>query len=90
MGAWGTGLYSSDFASDFRALVAVVSRLPLDEESLVKAICNTEKSAAESSTDEDHTVFWLVLADQFEKRRIFSTRVRDMGLGIIDAARMPR
>jgi len=56
----------------------------LDEEGLVKAICDAEKSAAEDRADEDHTVFWLVLADQSEKRGIFSTRVRDMALAIID------
>src|SRR5262249_5762394 len=56
----------------------------LDEEGLVKAICDAEKSAAEDRADEDHMVFWLVLADQSEKRGIFSTRVRDMALAIID------
>src|SRR5712672_555170 len=87
MGAWGTGLYSSDFAADLRAVVAVVSRLPLDEEGLIEAICDAEKSAAENPADEDHTIFWLVLADQFEKRGIFSARVRDMALAIIDGGK---
>jgi hypothetical protein len=87
MGAWGTGLYSSDFAADLRAIVAVVSRLPLDEEGLVEAICHAEKSGAENPTDEDHTSFWLVVADQFEKRGIFSVRVRDTALAIIDGGK---
>ena len=65
MGAWGTGLYAGDFALDLRAVVAAVSRVPLDEDEMVKAICATEKSAAENSADEDHAFFWLVLADQF-------------------------
>jgi hypothetical protein len=67
-----------------RAVIGAASRLPLDEESLVAAICDGEKSAANNPVDEDHTVFWLVLADQFEKRGIFSARVRDMALAIID------
>ena len=77
MGAWGTGLYSGDFALDVRAVVAAVARVPLDEDEMVKALCVTEKSAAENPADEDHAIFWLVLADQIEKRGIFSARVRD-------------
>ena len=92
MGAWGTGLYSGDFAADLRAAIAAVARLPLDEERLVDAICEAERSAATNPADEDHTIFWLVLADQFEKRGIFSRRVREMALAIIndrkDAAAM--
>jgi hypothetical protein len=87
MGAWGTGLYAGDFAGDLRAVVRAASRLPLDEEGLVQAICESEKSAADDPADEDHTVFWLVLADQFEKRGIFSARVRDMALAIIDGGK---
>jgi hypothetical protein len=84
MGAWGTGLYAGDFALDLRASVSAVSRVPLDEDAMVTALCNTEKSAADNPADEDHAIFWLVLADQFEKRGIFSARVRDTALAIID------
>jgi len=87
MGAWGVGLYAGDFALDLRAVVAAVSRVPLDEDEMVTALCNAEKSAAENPTDEDHAIFWLVLADQFEKRGIFSARVRDMTLAIIDGGK---
>jgi hypothetical protein len=87
MGAWGTGLYSGDFATDLRAVVAAVSRLPLDEEGLVEAVCAAERIAADNPADEDHAIFWLVLADQFEKRGIFSARVRDMALAIIDGGK---
>jgi len=87
VGAWGTGLYASDFAADLRAVIAAVARLPLDEQGLVTAICGAEKSAAENPADEDHTVFWLVLADQFEKRGIFSASVRDAALAIIDGGK---
>lgn len=84
MGAWGTGLYSGDFALDLRTVVAAVSRVPLDDAQMVKALCDTEKSAAENPADEDHAIFWLVLADQFEKRGIFSAQVRDTALAVID------
>ena len=84
MSAWGIGLYSGDFALDLKATIAAVCRLPLDEEALVDAICQSEPSAAGDPADGDHTVFWLILADQFEKRLIFSQRVRQTALSIID------
>jgi predicted phage terminase large subunit-like protein len=37
----------------------------LDEDRLVDAICEAEPSAATKPADEDHTIFWLILADQF-------------------------
>src|SRR5215472_11913831 len=84
MGAWGIGLYSGDFSRDLKVTISAVCRLPLDEEALVDAICESETSAATDPGDEDHTTFWLVLADQFEKRRIFSKRVLQTAVAIID------
>jgi hypothetical protein len=84
MGAWGTGLYSGDFPVDLRNSVGAVCRLPLAEEALVDALCEAERTAATDPADEDHAIFWLVVADQFEKRGIFSRRVRQMALDIID------
>ena len=59
MGAWGTGLYSGDLAQDLKAAVSAACRLPLPEEELVDAICQSEASAATDPADEDHTIFWL-------------------------------
>src|SRR5437879_5973901 len=87
MGAWGIGLYSRDFATDLKATISAASRLPLDEEPLVEAICQSEASAATDPADADHTIFWLVLADQLEKRRIFSGRVRETALAILDGGK---
>jgi hypothetical protein len=87
MGAWGIGLYSGDFARDLKATISAVCRLPLDEEPLVDAICQSELTAATKPADEDHTIFWLVLADQFEKRRIFSKRVHETALAVIDGGK---
>src|ERR1043166_8130087 len=84
MGAWGIGLYSGDFARDLKTTISAVCRVPLDEEPLVDAICQSEWAAATKPADEDHTIFWLVLADQFEKRLIFSQRVHETALAIID------
>ena len=87
MGAWGIGLYSGDFAQDLKAGVSAVCRLPLDEETLVDALCQSESAAATDPANEDHTIFWLVLADQFEKRRVFSNRARQTALDIIDGGK---
>jgi hypothetical protein len=87
MGAWGIGLYSGDFARDLKATISAVCRLPLDEGPLVDAICQSELTAATKPADEDHTIFWLVLADQFERRLIFSKRVHETALAIIDGGK---
>jgi hypothetical protein len=84
MGVWGTGLYSGDFAKDLRATVAAVSRLPFDPDTLVDVLCEAEPSAANNSSNEEHTTFWLVVADQFAKRGIVCDRVRNKALGVID------
>jgi hypothetical protein len=84
MGAWGAGLYSSDMALDLRSAVAAVARLPFEENRLVEILCGLEPGAANQPDDEDHTVFWLVLADQFLKRGIVSPGLQEKALVIID------
>jgi hypothetical protein len=86
MGVWGGGLYSGDFAMDLRSTLGAVVRLPFDVDRLVEILCETEPRAATNPSDEDHTTFWLILADQFAKRGIGSDRVREKALEIIDAA----
>ena len=87
MGAWGTGLYSGDFAMDLRGTIRAVARLPFSADRLVDVLCDAEPGAARSSVDYDHTVFWLVVADQFAKRGIDSPRARETALSIIDEGR---
>src|SRR5215467_2913595 len=84
MGVFGTGLYSGDFALDLRSTVGAVLRLPFDPDKLVDVLSGTEPSAANNLSDEDHTTFWLVVADQFVKRGIACNRVRTKALAIID------
>ena len=86
MGTWGTGLYSGDFAMDLRATIGAVARLPFDPERLVDILCEAESAAAHDPHDEDHTTFWLILADQFARRGMSSDRVREKALGLIAAA----
>ena len=84
MGVWGTGLYSGDFAKDLSSAARAVSQLPFDGERLAELLCSVEPGAANNSSDEDHTTFWLVVADQFAKRGIACERVRKRALAIID------
>src|SRR4051794_25578820 len=84
MGVWGTGLYSGDFAKDLSSAVRAVAQLPFEGERLAELLCSVEPSAANNAADEDHTTFWLVVADQFAKRGIVCERVRRRALEIID------
>src|SRR5215831_18483474 len=86
MGTWGVALYSGDFAMDLRATIGAVVRLPFDPDRLVKILCETEPAAANDPNDEEHTTFWLILADQFAKRGVASDRIREKALVIIAAA----
>ena len=84
MGTWGTGLYSGDLAMDLRSTIAAVARLPFEGDRLAEILCETEPGVANNPDDEEHTVFWLVVADQFARRAIGCTRVREKALAIID------
>lgn len=84
MGAWGTSLYSNDFARDLRPAIAAVCRLPLSEDELVELLADVAPGAARDTDDEEHSTFWLVLADQFEKRGIVALRVREKAIALIE------
>lgn len=83
MGVWGVGLYSGDFARDLRSSVKAVSRLPFEADKLLELLCAVEPAAANDAADPDHTVFWLVAADQFAQKGIECTRARERALAII-------
>ncbi len=76
MGIWGTGLYSGDFAKELSSAARAVSQLPFDGDRLAELLCSVEPGAANNRADEDHTTFWLVVADQFAKRGIASEGIR--------------
>jgi hypothetical protein len=82
LGVWGAGLYSGDFAQDLRPTIAAVARLPFEPAELLVILRKTE-SAADDPQDSDHTVFWLVVADQFRKRGIDCPEARDAALAIL-------
>ncbi|TMI98908.1 MAG: hypothetical protein E6G97_24275 [Alphaproteobacteria bacterium] len=84
MGASGTGLYSSDMAADMRAAIKSALRLPVDEDRIVEILSDCERGAATDPGNEDHTTFWLVLADQFEQRGVAHAPTREKAIAIID------
>src|SRR5689334_11443189 len=87
MGTWGAGLYSADMALDLRATIGALMRLPFDAQRMVAVLCESEQKAANDPNDEDHTTFWLVLADQFARHGLVSAEVRGKALDIIDTER---
>src|SRR5690349_22866451 len=70
---------------DLRGTIRAVARLPFDCNKLVDILCETERTAANNPNDEDHTIFWLIVADQFAKRAIVCDRARDKALAIIES-----
>ena len=82
MGAWGPGLYSDDFALDLRATLSAVGRLPVDGPEIVRLLCDLEPASL-SPDDEDYSTFWLVVADQLQKRGVAS-EAQARALRIID------
>lgn len=84
MGTWGTGLYSDDFALDLRSTIASLSRLPLSGEQIVEIASKTESSARDSE-DSDHVMFWLVVADQLQKRGIVCPDATAKALSLIES-----
>lgn len=87
MGAWGIGLYSNDFGSDVRNAIKVISRLPFDENQLTEIAVNAFAETAKNRDDEEYTIFWLVLADQFYRRGIPAKQVFDTALDIIKSGK---
>ncbi len=85
VGVSGTSLYSGDFAADLRAMIGALSKLPFDSERIVEIACSAEQNVALNVQEEDHSTFWLVVADQMSKRGMFSKRAFDHAIQIIDS-----
>ena len=82
MGAWGGGLYDGDFALDLKGTIEGVLRAPLsDDEVLAEIWASYGKGAVEV----DALDYWLVLADQLERRGIRRQEVFERAIAIIDA-----
>jgi hypothetical protein len=89
MGAWGGGLYDSDFTRDLKALIAGVLRAPLSDEDILSEIWDSQGRRAGGLDELD---YWLVLADQLERRGLPRSEVFERAIAIVekgeDAARL--
>lgn len=85
MGAWGSGLYACDIAKDLKSTVSAVLKLPFPEERLVEILEETFPEASQQTDHEEHTIFWLVLADQFHKRNVAADSVFQKATEIIES-----
>ena len=70
---------------DLRSTISAVVRLPFESDKLADILCESEPKVANAPGDEEHSTFWLVIADQFAKRSMVCDRVRDRALEIIDS-----
>lgn len=72
---WGTGLYDSDEANDLKDRITQISKLPFTGDKLLTLLLDKE-NAMDHLDDWDSTCFWLVVADQFERKGIVCEKVR--------------
>jgi hypothetical protein len=82
MGAWGGGLYDSDYALDLKATIKGVLRAPLSDDEVLAEIW---ASHGEGAMEADALDYWLVLADQFERWGIRRPDVFERAIAIAEA-----
>src|SRR3954451_24721360 len=82
MGNWGAGLYEDDNASDLRETLALICKVPLPGDRLLEMLIETWEDC--EADEEEGALFWLVTADQFERRGIECGKVAATALSIIE------
>ena len=83
MGSWGVGLYQDDDALDLKGMIAFLAKLPASGDRLLEIILENRKDGVRLRDDGGPT-FWLVVADQFERRGIACMRAFEQALKAID------
>jgi len=83
MGTWGVGLYQDDSAADLRGMIATLAKLPASGDRILQIILDNWNEPVGLGDDNGPT-FWLVVADQFERRGIACTKALDQALTAID------
>jgi hypothetical protein len=81
MGAWGGGLYDSDFALDLKATINGVLRAPLSDDEVLAEI----RASHGQRVGADALDYWLVLADQLERRGMRRSEVFERAIAIVEA-----
>jgi hypothetical protein len=83
MGTLGAALYDDDSAADLKNTLALLCKVPGDGDYLLK--CLKQLHGDCDPTDGDAAFFWLVTADQFEKRGIACVEAVANALAVIDS-----
>ncbi len=83
MGSWGIGLYQDDSAADVRDMISLLAKLPVSGDRLLEIILDNYQDNVGLNEDGGPT-FWLVVADQFERRGIPCRRAFEQALKAID------
>lgn len=83
MGAWGEGLYDDDFAADLKNSIALIAKVPKSGEALLEILLSMHPEL--DAEDVDHSTFWLIVADQFERRGIECPKAAETALALLDA-----
>src|SRR5687767_4432259 len=81
MGAWGGGLYDSDFALDLKATIKGLMRAPLGEDDFLAEI---EAHVGAGVEGADALDYWLVLADQLERHGMARGDISDRAIAIVE------
>jgi hypothetical protein len=84
MGSWGPGLYQDDDALDLKSTIALLSKLPVTGDRLVEILLAKRDDGAQLDKDGGPT-FWLVVADQFERKGIESPLVFSKAIEAIES-----
>ncbi|MEQ1571388.1 MAG: hypothetical protein ABMA64_37515 [Myxococcota bacterium] len=84
MGSWSPALYADDFALDLKALVGAALRLPLDAPSVVELVVSRHQDVASSPSDDEHALFWLVLADSLHRGGVDAPEVFERARALVD------
>ncbi|MFN7883507.1 MAG: hypothetical protein ACK5PF_10920 [bacterium] len=83
MGTWGEGLYDDDEACDLRDSISLLSKMPINGDSILRLVL--EQFERDDNLDADGSPsFWMVMADQFAKRGIECDFVMQLALAAID------
>lgn len=85
MGTWGPGLYANDLGKDLKSTIASVVRLPLEPAELMQLLAEAFPGPSSQAGDEEYSTFWLVVADQLQKKGIQATEAFQRAIEIIDS-----
>ena len=83
MGDWGTGLYQDDTAADLKNTIGLLAKLPASGDRILEILLEQHREPV-ALDDDGGPTFWLVVADQFERRGIACARAFSEALTAID------